>query len=90
MDLTPMLKVPQVAERLGCTSQHVIDLIRSERLPASDIAKPGATRSSFRIDEQDLTRFIAESKFKKPQKPERQRRIAVANPFFVNGKLVRR
>jgi len=51
------LSTGEVARRIGSTTQHVRQLIRSGRLPAIDIAtRPGRPR--FRVPEAALADFL--------------------------------
>lgn len=51
-----LLRVPEVAERLGFSTRTVYLLIRSGRLRA---VRLGASGSSWRVVEEDLANFIA-------------------------------
>lgn len=48
--------IPEVAERLRCSRDHVYDLITTGRLAVVNI---GIGRSRARITEDELARFIA-------------------------------
>ena len=51
----------QVAEILGCSEQHVRDLIAARRLRAADISTGRGRRPKWRITAAELERFLAES-----------------------------
>ena len=54
-----MLFTPrEVAERLGCSENHVYRLITSGTLRAVDIGQPGARRSKTRVRSDDLLAYI--------------------------------
>ncbi len=44
-----MLRVDEVAKRLGVTGQHVIDLIVEGKLNAADMRGKGAIRALYRV-----------------------------------------
>mgnify|MGYP001052194527 CR=1 FL=1 len=54
-----VLKIPQVAEILGCSDRHVYRLIDAGALPAVDISPPGSQRSRTRIRFTDVQQYIA-------------------------------
>jgi excisionase family DNA binding protein len=56
-----VLKIPQVAEMLGCSDRHVYRLIDAGVLPAVDISPPGSQRSRTRIRFSDLEQYIKKS-----------------------------
>lgn len=53
-----VLKIPQVAEILGCSDRHVYRLIDAGALPAVDISPPGSQRSRTRIRFTDVQQYI--------------------------------
>lgn len=55
---TALLRVPEVAARLGCSRTHVYELIAEGALDAVDIASPSATRPQTRVRESDLASFV--------------------------------
>lgn len=57
-----VLKIPQVAEILGCSTRHVYRLIESDALPAVDISPPGSQRSRTRIRFTDLEAYLTQPK----------------------------
>lgn len=57
-----LLTVREVAQRLGCCVDLVYAHIHSGRLAAVNISrKPTATRAAWRVPEEALERFQAES-----------------------------
>jgi len=60
------LTTGEVAERIGGTSQHVRQLIKSGRLAAIDIAK-ASRRPRFRISEDSLASFLTDAAVKPSQ-----------------------
>jgi len=56
-----VLKIPQAAEILGCSTRHVYRLIESGALRAVDISPPGSQRSRTRIRFTDLEAYLDES-----------------------------
>lgn len=56
-----VLKIPQVAEILGCSDRHIYRLIDAGALPAVDISPPGSQRSRTRIRFSDLQEYIQSS-----------------------------
>lgn len=48
----------QVAEILGCSEQHVRDLIAARRLRAADISTGRGQRPKWRITAAELERFL--------------------------------
>ena len=55
-----ILKVWQVAKRLGCTTRHVAKLVDSGKLPGHRL--PGSTHR--RVYEDDLERFLKAHKMR--------------------------
>ena len=53
-----LLRVTQVAERLGCGRTHVYELIAEGALRAVNIASKSATRPVTRVSERDVVAFI--------------------------------
>ena len=53
-----VLKIPEVAQILGCSDRHVYRLIEADALPAVDISPPGSQRSRTRIRFTDLQDYI--------------------------------
>ncbi len=51
------IAVAEVANRLGCSRQHVYNLIAAGHLPATNIAR--GPRSTIRVNEDDLAAYIA-------------------------------
>lgn len=51
-----LFRIPEAAELLSCSTDHVYDLIAAGRLSAVDI---GIGRSQSRITETELARYIA-------------------------------
>lgn len=53
------LTVDEIAERLGVTAQHVIDLVEEGALcPAVDVAGKGASRRLLRVPVESYRNFI--------------------------------
>lgn len=67
-DVLRLLTVNQVAEKLGCSRNHVYRLISIGVLPAVDIAAPKATRSKTRIHLDDLAKYIASARTVRKEK----------------------
>ncbi len=59
-----MITTGQAAERLGVNAETIRRMIKSGRLKAINLAHGRGTRDVFRIDENDLNQFIAESVIK--------------------------
>ena len=58
---TFLYTIPEAADALTCTRQHVYVLISSGLLRAVDIARPGSLRSRLRIRSEDLEDFLERS-----------------------------
>lgn len=57
--MTPLLyTMPQAAEQLGCSQNHVRNLIAKGQLRAVDIAKKGASRPKTRVRHDDLADYV--------------------------------
>jgi excisionase family DNA binding protein len=54
-----LLTIPETAERLRCSDNHVYRLVSNGQLRAIDVAQPGAKRPKTRISEADLAAYIA-------------------------------
>lgn len=52
------LKPSEVAKALGCSTDHVLTLIKAKQLPAIDIST--GKRSEYRIEKQAFEAFIEE------------------------------
>ena len=68
----PLLTTESVAARLAVTPEHVVGLIRAGRLAASDVGL-GSRRATWRIEEEEVERFLADS-MPAPPKPRAKRR----------------
>lgn len=55
---TTLLRVPEVAARLGCSRTHIYELIAEGALDSVNIASESARRPQTRIREADLVNFI--------------------------------
>lgn len=53
------LTLQEIADKLACTSEHVIHLIEDGSLPAIDIKGPGAKRNLWRVPVESYRQFIA-------------------------------
>lgn len=58
MTAPALLTIPQTAERLGCSENHVYRLIAAGALRAVDIALPGSRRAKTRIREDDYAAYV--------------------------------
>lgn len=52
------LRIEEVAEKLGVTTQHIIDLIVEGKLQAVDLRGHGATRACYRVPVEAYRDFI--------------------------------
>lgn len=52
------LTAAQVAEKMGCTRQHVYNLMSSGALPCSEIGRPGAKHKTKRVREDVLEKWL--------------------------------
>jgi excisionase family DNA binding protein len=75
-----MMTVQQVAEQLQLSEDSVLSLIRSGRLPASNVGA-GAVRPRWRIDPETLAEFL-DSRRATAQPPTRRRKRATAAVEF--------
>lgn len=57
---TQLLRIPEVAQALGCSRKHVYDLIAAGRLTAVNV---GIGRSQSRISEAELARYVRASTY---------------------------
>jgi excisionase family DNA binding protein len=74
-DNEAMLSPKQVAQRLGCSLDHALDLIHTRRLPAMNISKDvKSLRPRFRVKVEDLQRFIESRMVRPPAKKLPRRR----------------
>lgn len=53
-----LLRIPQVADVLGCSRGHVYNLIAAGQLDTVDIAPPG-NASKTRVPESSVTAYVA-------------------------------
>ena len=58
MTTTRLFTIPQAAEQLGVSENHVYRLIASGVLRAVDVRQPGSRRPKTRVREDDLAAFI--------------------------------
>ena len=71
----PMLSPRQIAARLGCSFDIVLDFIHRGELPAICISvNPLAQKRRYRVTVADLDRFIAARSVQKPPSRPRRRR----------------
>lgn len=54
------LMVDEIAERLGVTAQHILDLVEEGELVAVDLAGKGASRRTVRIPVESYRTFIVQ------------------------------
>ena len=81
------LTVAQVAELLKTTEESVLTLIRTAKLPASNVcSKLGAIRPRWRILETDLAMYLMHNRYASPvlasEKPKRSKRT-VGKDYFA-------
>jgi len=53
-----LLTIPEAADRLRCSPNHVYRLIAAGKLRAIDVAQPGARRAKTRVTEHDVAEYI--------------------------------
>lgn len=58
MSAPEILTIPETAERLHCSEQHVYRLIHAGELSSTDIAQPGSRKSKTRVLEASVAAFI--------------------------------
>jgi excisionase family DNA binding protein len=58
MTATRLFTIPQTADRLGTSENHVYRLIASGALRAVDVAQPKARKPKTRVREDDLAAYI--------------------------------
>jgi excisionase family DNA binding protein len=71
--LMQLLTVPQTAELLGVGGNQVLALIRAGKLRASNVGL-GASKPRWRIDPEDVGRFLAARQAPAPVATRRPRR----------------
>ena len=85
------LTVAQVAELLKTTEESVLTLIRTAKLPASNVcSKPGAIRPRWRILETDLAMYLMHNRYASPiasTKPKRAKRTVSKDYFAELGNV---
>lgn len=70
-----LFTVAEVAKRLKKDRHHVLALIKSNRLAASDVSlNPGSGRPTWRISEEAILAYLAECAYQPPQPKVRRRR----------------
>jgi excisionase family DNA binding protein len=52
-----LLRIPQVADVLGCSPRHVYRLIAAGALPVVDIGTPGSGTPKSRVPEPEVVAF---------------------------------
>lgn len=53
-----LLTIPETAERLRCSENHVYALIAAGRIRAVDVARPGSRQPKTRVSESALADYI--------------------------------
>ena len=53
-----LLTIPETAERLRCSENHVYRLIAVGKIRTLDVAQPGARKPKTRVSEDDLAAYI--------------------------------
>jgi excisionase family DNA binding protein len=64
----PSMTVQMVADYLSVSEKHIRNLIESGLLEAKDVSTPGATKSAFRIDREEVHRYDEAAKEKARKK----------------------
>jgi len=54
-----LLTIPEVAAQLGCSRNHVYQLIGTGELVVVDISLPGSLNTKTRVRTDDLERYVA-------------------------------
>ncbi len=72
-----VLTVDEISERLGVTSQHVLDLVEENELPALDLAGKNATRRTVRVPAESYREFVL-SRMTGPMRSEFMRQLPKA------------
>jgi hypothetical protein len=73
---------PEIAARWRVSEDKVLNLIRTGRLRAFDVASPGSTRPRWRVTLSSLLAFEAGTSPGSPQPKKRKRRDADIIEFF--------
>jgi len=61
-----LLRIAEVAARLGCSDMHVYRLIGVGELPAVDISQPGSRRSKTRVRGDHVDAYISRKTRRRP------------------------
>lgn len=69
-DTFALLTIPQVADMLACTRQHVYTLIHEGRLETVNIAASSRTRTHMRVRVSALEDFLQRSTMQEGPTPE--------------------
>lgn len=75
MSESKLLKVREVAERLGVCSSSVLTLIRNGRLPAVDVSVSRGVKPRWRIKQSDLETFLTPVNEKPASRPRKRRQV---------------
>lgn len=78
-----MLRPKKVAEILDCDEDHVTNLIRKKRLPATNIGT-GSQRKEWRVSEEDLSDFLKQNYSIKKERIAKKRRKLDGPDYFKN------
>jgi excisionase family DNA binding protein len=71
-----MLTTADVAEVLSVRPDHILALIASGRLVATNIARSGSSRPRWRIDPAELRRFLDSRTTQRASAPRRRKRCS--------------
>jgi len=75
-----MLRIEQVAKRLGCSVNHARRLVRSGAITPVSIGLPGAKRQTIRVEEAELLRYVEAQTQRPSPRPARRRRRRADRP----------
>lgn len=62
MAKSELVEVSVAAQRIGCSEQHVRNLIELQALEARDIRSPGASRARWRVLRASLESYLEEAR----------------------------
>jgi len=77
-----MLRIEQVAKRLGCSVNHARRLVRSGAIVPVSIGLPNSKRPTIRVEESELQRFIESMTARPTPKPARRRKNPAVREYF--------